>query len=164
MLHLVMGPCCAGKSTYIASCLQAQGLGPDHTMFARAALEGGVSRVEARLVRAGTLYVHLTSLGPPHRQPRRRRLVAQLAALPPPIDAVLLVATGSELAERALRRTSSEPLLSPDDPGSFDAERTAARLSGFDAPAFVAGWSAELTALGIPWQIVDTEDSVRSVA
>jgi hypothetical protein len=164
MLHLVIGPCCAGKSTYIAACLQARGLGSDHMMFARAALEGGASRVHDRLERAGTLYLHLTSLGPPHRQPRRRRLVARLAAISQPIEASLLVATGPELARRARARTSSEPLLKPDEPGSFDAEKTAPRLSRFDAPAFVAGWSAELRALGIPWRVIDTEDGGRSAA
>jgi hypothetical protein len=164
MLHLVIGPSCAGKSTYIAACLHAGGLGPDHVMFARAALEHGASRVQARLERADTLYLHLASLGPPQSQPRRRRLVTRLTTLFQPIDASLLVATGPELARRARARTSSEPLFSPGEPGSFDAERTAPRLSRFDAPAFVAGWSAELNALGIPWQLVDTGAGVTADA
>jgi len=80
------------------------------------------------------------------------------------MDASLLVAAGPELARRALARASSEPLLCSDDPGTFDAERNAPRLSGFDASSFVAGWSAELSALAIPWQVIDTERVDRSTA
>ena len=108
------------------------------------------------LERRGALFLHWPTPGPPDAQPRRLRLLAALAALPVPKEAVIVVAEEAELVRRALHRLSAEPLMSPHEPGQFDSVGSATRLRGFDAAGYVTAWSAELTARGLRYRIVDT--------